>query len=713
MKTILRVQEFEARLVPAVAIDSAYETYAWVFINTLRRDPDTFADNLDGLRTGNVSNAFGFSASDAIVTDLKGMINRASVPAHYNQALTLMRSTAAAGPLAWDELLENRAGTHNNWMRTNGFEHTEANSGNRFAIPGYTKNNFAAADTWGYSGQYSEYGENIGYAVGSLGATKAAYNAGTITLDGFRQRAAFLDTVAYMLELNSGTLGHLENLLGRDKGTHGILPSFNAIGFDTDLYEAPGAYEVQDGIGEAYLSTQRLALYRPGDTGGFVAGVVYNDANGNGYYDVGEGIPATVDVRNGAVGFTDTLTATHNGAFSGYVANGTYTVTISAGATVLDTMSVSVSNGNAWAEFPLGGIGRPTVNGPVGSKAALRPQVAWGAVEDATGYQIRIDNRITGAMNILGTATTAATSWTPTADLVSGHNYRVWVRAMQGTIAGPWSDPKDFSVAIPTKTVPTGTVADLRPTFAWTAVTGANYRVRVDDVTTNQLDIFPGLAFTGTSGDAPADLVSGRTYRWRVIALNSLNQGVSSSFGSFIVGTPVLTSPSIGVAKLRPSLSWSSVFGATNYEVRLNDLSAKKNNIFPGVIIAGTNWTPTGDLVSGRSYNWVVRALNSSGVAMWSKVGTFSVGRPIPSGPTGNVNDRTPTFTWTPITGATTYRVKLDDVTTGMYTLYTVAGTTWTPPADLVVGHNYRFAVAAINSLNQGVVSTPLNLKIV
>ena len=149
MKTVLRVQECEDRLVPAAAIDSGYETYSWVLVNTLRQNPTAFANNLQGLVSGTVDSAFGFSKTDPVITDLKGMIAGGSFPANYAAALNLMRATPAAGPLAWDETLEDRAGVHNDWMKANGFAHT-GTTGTRNAIPGFTKNDSAPADTWGY-----------------------------------------------------------------------------------------------------------------------------------------------------------------------------------------------------------------------------------------------------------------------------------------------------------------------------------------------------------------------------------------------------------------------------------------------------------------------------------------------------------------------------------------------------------------------------------
>src|SRR5262249_28196330 len=349
-----------------------------------------------------VDSAFGFAKPDPVITDLKSMINGASVPANYAASLNLMRATPAAGPLAWDELLEDRAGTHNDWMKVNGFAHT-ATTGARSAIPGFSANNTAPADTWGYpAGRYTSWGEDIGWAVGSARNTKTGYNSGAFGLAGLQEREAVLDTVAYWWEWNAGSLGHLKNMLGRDAGTSATLPSFNAIGMDEDLYEAPSQYEVHDGVPEAWVSTHRLGLYRPNGPGGFIAGVAYDDTNGNGYYDAGEGSAVVVDVRDaGGNGVTDKPTAKQHGAFAEYVGNGTYTVTFSANGQTLGTRTVTVNNSNAWAALnatvpdP-----KPILNGPTGSQAELRPTVSWNAVIGATGYEVRVNDLTAHVANI-------------------------------------------------------------------------------------------------------------------------------------------------------------------------------------------------------------------------------------------------------------------------------------------------------------------------
>ena len=93
MKANLKVEGFEEKVVPAVAIDSGYEAYAWVLINTLRDNPSAFADNLQGLINNSVDSAFGFPKTDPVIADLRVMKNGGS-QANYAAALDMMRAHA-------------------------------------------------------------------------------------------------------------------------------------------------------------------------------------------------------------------------------------------------------------------------------------------------------------------------------------------------------------------------------------------------------------------------------------------------------------------------------------------------------------------------------------------------------------------------------------------------------------------------------------------
>jgi hypothetical protein len=365
---------------------------------------------------------------------------------------------------------------------------------------------------------------------------------------------------------------------------------------------------------------------------------------------------------------------------------------------------VTVSNSSTWASLQTGGEAQPDVTGPSGSATTLRPTVTWTAVDGTTTYQVRLDDRTTRATNLFpGTATTGL-SLTPPVDLVSGHAYRVWVRAVRGGVTGAWGTPGDFTVAVPTRQGPAGSLADLRPDFAWSGVSGvARYEIRVDDVSAGRTNIFPGTATTVTSWEPPADLVSGRSYRWRVRAVNADGLGTWGPAGTFTVARPTQTGPATGVTQLRPTFSWTAVTAATGYDIRAIDVSTGETKF--KVRVSGTSWTPPADLISGRSYAWQVRAVNALGLGVWSPKAMVVIGRPTLTGPIGDTGNLRPMFTWTGITGSASYQVRVDDATTGRTRLFlvTVGGLSWTPPSDLTVGHAYRWFVRALNSAGLGV----------
>ena len=89
----------------------------------------------------------------------------------------------------------------------------------------------------------------------------------------------------------------------------------------------------------------------------FLTGVVYNDANGNHAYDLGEGLAGVTVTANG-------LTTTTNaaGGWSIPVTNGTYVVTTSGGSySGTGSVSVTVNGSNVEADF-LSGLSTGYVN---------------------------------------------------------------------------------------------------------------------------------------------------------------------------------------------------------------------------------------------------------------------------------------------------------------------------------------------------------------
>jgi hypothetical protein len=85
----------------------------------------------------------------------------------------------------------------------------------------------------------------------------------------------------------------------------------------------------------------------------------------------------------------------------------------------------------------------------------------------------------------------------------------------------------------------------------------------------------------------------------------------------------------------------------------------------------------------------------------------LELAKPAPTGPKGALPAPAtmPSFSWSAVTGADHYRIRVDDLTTGMRDvpiILNVAGTTWFPPAPLVQGHRYRWWVQGFDNLGNG-----------
>jgi hypothetical protein len=450
--------------------------------------------------------------------------------------MQMMRSATPVGPLGWDDVLEDRAYVHSEWMKTHAFEHTGQDHPTKWYVAGFRTNYHGGdPDQWGYEpGRYSWWGEDIGYTYGLMANSKAALLAGRFGRVGFQERAAFIDTVSYVLEVNSPNMAHLEQLLRPDGGPYTGTPQFNAVGMDVQFYEGPA--ESRDGLAEATLSTHRFGLYRPGGSGGFITGIAYRDVNNNGWFDAGEGIGATLHFAGPAT-FTETLDRLgSHGVSSHYVPNGTYTVTATAAdGTPLGTQTVTITDRNGWFEFRQTGsvsqLGPALVTSPTGT-SGVRPTITWAPVADAVGYQIAVHNRTTGAVNIFRGATSLGSAWTPPADLVPGHRYRVLVRPLFSERDGAWGPASDFQVDVPKLTGPVGVVNTVSPAFSWIGPIGTTkYVLILDDLTTGRR--VATVQTTGQNWAPPTPLVDGHVYRWRVSARNASGLGLWSPASTF------------------------------------------------------------------------------------------------------------------------------------------------------------------------------------
>jgi uncharacterized protein YkwD len=220
-------------------------------------------------------------------------------PAGYGASIGLpaIETVAPAPPLAWDARLIQSAQLHSQDMNVNSY--------------------FSHYDLAGHDPGWRE--TQAGYPWTDWGESIAA---------GYPTDAATLQ--ALIVDAGVSDLGHRLHLLAMNNSD-----------------ESVGIGVVQNGTG-SYRDYYTIDTGNTRDTRPFLTGVVFNDANGNGKYDVGEGLSG-VTITVAGVGSAQAFEA---GGYSIQLNPGKYTVTASGGQLVNPiTQVVTVGPNNVRLNF--------------------------------------------------------------------------------------------------------------------------------------------------------------------------------------------------------------------------------------------------------------------------------------------------------------------------------------------------------------------------
>lgn len=356
-----------------------------------------------------------------------------------------------------------------------------------------------------------------------------------------------------------------------------------------------------------------------------------------------------------------------------------------------------------------------TLLSPTTGSIDTTPTFKWTAVDGAATYQLWVNDLTAGQSKVIYNASVADNTYTSTNELVVGHSYIWTVRSVSSNGSfGEWSTHATFtietlaSVSPPTLTsLPTST--DTTPTLTWTEITGAaKYDLWVNDLTTGQSGVIRTSNITSSSYTPTTLLQPGHSYLWTVRAIGESGQtgtwGTHQQFTIGVLGVATIEAPGANTSSATPTFQWSTVTGATAYDIWVNDLTTGQSSVIRNTNVTTNTLTPTTPLSAGHSYQWTVRALNADGVAGdWAAAKIFQIstlGAPQLQGPSGTATTAKPTFTWTAVDGAAVYDLWVNDLTTGQSAVIrnkTVSGTTFTPTTPLVEGHSYLWTVRGIS----------------
>ncbi len=285
-------------------------------------------------------------------------------------------------------------------------------------------------------------------------------------------------------------------------------------------------------------------------------GVVYQDKNGNNFYDPGEGMAGVRIVPSSGEYFA--VTSSSGGYAIPAVGATEWSVTASGGGLASPiTRTVRFNGENIKLDFLPGMTSTPSevaLNTPADGAEIDQEEtpLLWTGIQGATAYHLQVSTDSTfGSGMIVNDSTVSGTTF-QLDNLENSLTYYWRVRAKNATGWGIFSSARDFHIAIEV-VVPPAAVALISPAngiqvpaeplvFSWSGGAADAERYWFEFGTDPQMNTATIVDSTLTdTSRSVGDLMNGRTYYWRVKAANSAGWGAFSPVWS-------LTTPTSGVA---------------------------------------------------------------------------------------------------------------------------------------------------------------------
>lgn len=272
--------------------------------------------------------------------------------------------------------------------------------------------------------------------------------------------------------------------------------------------------------------------------------------------------------------------------------------------------------------------------------------------------------------------------------------------AYQFTVSGSFTYTAEFAaIGTPTtvSAVPNGYNS---VKVSWSAVAGASgyevWRCTSSAGTYRKCVTAAGTTYTDTG------LTTGAGYYYKVKAYCTVSTATTyGSLSVYALAKPVPAIPTlvsaVSISYNSVKVTWSAAGGATGYEI-WREASGESKYIAIGTATQ-TTFTNSG-LVTGRNYNFMVRAYKMSGstkvTGSWSAVVSAI---PIPAAPMSakavSASYNSITVTWSAVTGATMYEVWQEVSGASTYSLVSTAASTSFTKTGLITGTKYYYKLRA------------------
>jgi len=236
-------------------------------------------------------------------------------------------------------------------------------------------------------------------------------------------------------------------------------------------------------------------------------------------------------------------------------------------------------------------------------------------------------------------------------------------------------------------------------TANWNAVTNATgYKLYIDGNATP-------ITLANVTTYNVTGLVDASSHSYYVKATNSAGESSVSNTINLTLPSALPIAPTANSASAITSTSftanWGAVTGATGYKLYIDGTP-----ITLGLV---TNYNATG-LTDGSSHSYYVKTINSAGDSPVSNTINLTLPSALPSAPTAlNATGKTSssfTANWNAVTGATGYKLFIDDIEIdlGLVTTYTKTGFTG--------GTSHNYYIKAINAGGNSASSNTINLTL-
>jgi hypothetical protein len=412
----------------------------------------------------------------------------------------------------------------------------------------------------------------------------------------------------------------------------------------------------------------------------FLTGVVYTDTDSDGFYSVGEAIRSgTVSATNTTTGVTYSNSIGVSGGYQIAVPNGTYSVTASYSINATQYLAVAqatISGENSKADFETGSVTLVSLNlsaatasvSETGSENSVAVTVTRNGDVGST-VVVNLTNPDTSELSLPMSVTIPAgqTSAVFTVTAVDDQEIDGDVATTLSATTGVYQTGELELTTVDT-TVPelpaTATESDTaRPTFTWTGISNAaDYQLWVNNASGTVVLDESGIS--GTTFTPAVDLNLGTHYAW---VRGRTAQGIYSSWSpisTWRVRTRAAVQTAGTIAADDFTIEWNSVAGAAVYDVWINRLTSGTSQYYRNNSVA-TNSVDVSDFDLGRYAVWV-QAQSPAGNGIWSPMAQVTVSVPV-AGLQVTATDvtSTPTLSWDAVTGAGSYDVWINNLSTG------------------------------------------------